>query len=159
MPYDNLVYDQFIDEYVLLLFFIIDLHDGRKYKSGDDAYIDAKEPIDVRPYGSCHTSVFGSPGKTSDLMASAIRRSLPKVKSGKFGLPYFSPHDLDHMASGDAMHRSLPGDDTGQFFDRSVHRVPGDRPVDRSGDVTGHRSPVIDRSGHDRSGHRACYAR
>jgi len=64
MPYDNLVYDQFIDEYVLLLFFIIDLHDGRKYKSGDDAYIDAKEPIDVRPYGSCHTSVFGSPGKT-----------------------------------------------------------------------------------------------
>ncbi|KAH3776515.1 hypothetical protein DPMN_177943 [Dreissena polymorpha] len=25
----------------------------------------------------------------------------------------FSPHDLDHMASGDAMHRSLPGDDTG----------------------------------------------
>ena len=64
MPYDNLVYDQFIDEYVLLLFFIIDLHDGRKYKSGDDAYIDAKEPIDVRSYGSCHTSVFGYPGKT-----------------------------------------------------------------------------------------------
>ncbi|KAH3728359.1 hypothetical protein DPMN_054313 [Dreissena polymorpha] len=26
----------------------------------------------------------------------------------------FSPHDLDHMPSGDAMHRSLPGDDTGQ---------------------------------------------
>jgi len=116
MPCDNLVYDQFIDEDVVLLFFIIDLHDGRKYKSGDDAYIDAKEPIDVRPYGSCHTSVFGSPGKTSDLMASAIRRSLPKVKSGKFGLPYFSPHDLDHMASGDAMHRSLPGDDTGHIL-------------------------------------------
>ncbi|KAH3863965.1 hypothetical protein DPMN_026973 [Dreissena polymorpha] len=26
----------------------------------------------------------------------------------------FSPHDLDHMPPGDAMHRSLPGDDTGQ---------------------------------------------
>ncbi|KAH3808541.1 hypothetical protein DPMN_136898 [Dreissena polymorpha] len=64
MPYDNLVNGHFIDEYVLLLFFIIDLHDGRKYKSGDDAYIYAKEPIDVRPYGSCHTSFFGYPGKT-----------------------------------------------------------------------------------------------
>ncbi len=65
----------------------------------------------------------------------------------------FSPHDLDHMASGDAMHRSLPGDDTGQFFDRSVHRVPGDRPVDRSGDVTGHRSTLTGRvTGHAMTG-------
>ncbi|KAH3716598.1 hypothetical protein DPMN_059322 [Dreissena polymorpha] len=76
----------------------------------------------------------------------------------------FSPHNLDHMPSGDAMHRSLPGDDTGQNL-----------PVDRSGDFTGHRSPInIDRSGHrscydrcpvnlslviDRSGHRSYYDR
>ncbi|KAH3820464.1 hypothetical protein DPMN_122210 [Dreissena polymorpha] len=70
----------------------------------------------------------------------------------------FCPHDLDHMPSGDAMHRSLPGDDTGKNLT-----------VDLSGDFIGHRStltgpsPVTDRSGqrscYDRSGHRSCYDR
>ncbi|KAH3816174.1 hypothetical protein DPMN_117683 [Dreissena polymorpha] len=37
----------------------------------------------------------------------------------------FSPHDLDHMASEDAMHRYLPGEDTGHILTGPfiVHRV------------------------------------
>ncbi|KAH3787465.1 hypothetical protein DPMN_165589 [Dreissena polymorpha] len=61
----------------------------------------------------------------------------------------FSPHDLDNMPPGDAMHRSLPVDDTGQ-------NLPG--PFIGNDQLTGpeiHRSPV----NIDRSGHRSCYDR
>ncbi|KAH3876090.1 hypothetical protein DPMN_039370 [Dreissena polymorpha] len=53
----------------------------------------------------------------------------------------FSQHDLDHMPSGDPMHRSLPGDDTGQNL-----RGPFIGNDQLKGVVTG--QPVTDRSGH-----------
>ena len=60
----------------------------------------------------------------------------------------FFPHDLDHMPSGDAMHRSLPGDDTGQnmtcpFIGNDQLTGPETSPVN------------IDRSCYDRCRHRS----
>ncbi|KAH3728777.1 hypothetical protein DPMN_054738 [Dreissena polymorpha] len=71
----------------------------------------------------------------------------------------FSPHDLDHMPPGDAMHRSLPGDDTGQ-------NLPG--PFIGNDQLTGpetslvtvHRSTLTGPvTGHAMTGHRSCYDR
>ena len=57
------------------------------------------QSVDVRPYGIRHTSVFAQ-GQSRE--SSACRD--------------FSPHDFNHIASEDAMHRSLPGDDTGHIL-------------------------------------------
>jgi len=55
----------------------------------------------------------------------------------------FSPHDLDHMASGDAMHRSLPGNDTGHILTGPFigHPVTYQLLGPVTSPVTGYRSP------------------